>query len=312
MKSYSSKLFKTAFLGLILISLSLSTVLATNVWVDVLNPFSDEGGDCKGGQYGCYWVGEIPINLSSSPNMQDAERTRAYCMQYDKTIRINDPPYSASITDVVDNDTWKSISYILTWYDPPSNDDEAVKIQAAIWQILGNGVPTWLPDELNGSDLVAEAFGKDVIRESDRLFLTPEKEVIDDDETVILTANITKSDDKGRKGVKIIFSVDIGSLNKYEGVTDENGEVEVTLTPSGNGIANVTAYTKGVWAQRYLDLDEENRQDLIGFGTTYQLTTFKYLFVFREIFVIPEFAFGTLSAVVMCFLALIVKRKKSV
>jgi hypothetical protein len=101
-------------------------------------------------------------------------------------------------------------------------------------------------------------------------------------------------------------NVELDSTHLYPMVThtDSNGIAEVTVTmpddiQNGESI-EVKASTKSVWPQLYLDLNDEKRQDLIGIGTTFELTVSTNVCVLASILVVPEVPLGTLTAGLAC------------
>jgi len=246
---------------------------------------------------GTYWVGEIHIQYDGTP--PSGTHTRTYCMQYDAILHTGQE-YQYEPSSVGDTPTWRSISYILSWYDPPKDDLTAAKIQGAIWKILSGSDPSGY-----GDALASEASGKDVIRCTDDLVWLPYDDVVEPGEKVTLTAKITT----GRPNVLIMFTTTAGVLSKTEGITNGAGEVSVQLTvPSTPGkVIEVKAYTRSVWPELYLYHD--STQNLIGLGDKVGLSTTTELFVIAELFVIPEVPLGTLSAVIVCLFALIIKNK---
>ena len=86
--------------------------------------------------------------------------------------------------------------------------------------------------------------------------------------------------------------------------TDSNGIAEVTVKvpeeiTNGERV-EVKASTKSVVPQMYMDLDDGRRQDLIGIGTTFELTVSSNVCVLAYITVIPEVPLGTLTAGLAC------------
>jgi len=71
----------------------------------------------------------------------------------------------------------------------------------------------------------------------------------------------------------------------------------------------VKASTKSVWPQLYLDLNDVARQDLIGIGTTFELTVSTNVCVLAYILMIPEVPLGTLTAGVACAFAFVFWKK---
>jgi hypothetical protein len=95
--------------------------------------------------------------------------------------------------------------------------------------------------------------------------------------------------------------------------TDSSGIAVVDVTvpediQNGESI-EVKASTKSVWPQLYLDLNDEARQDLIGIGTTFELTVSTNVCVLAYITVIPEVPLGTLTAGAACAFAFVFWKK---
>jgi len=59
----------------------------------------------------------------------------------------------------------------------------------------------------------------------------------------------------------------------------------------------------------YLDLDDNRQQDLIGFGTPYELTVSTDVWILAFLFVFPEVPLGTLAAGVTFTLAFVIWKK---
>jgi hypothetical protein len=306
MNQKKSRLYITAFLVLLMISLTISIVAASSTVTVYIYNFN-EPERWKGNPFKMdgktYWAGEIHIQYGGVP--PEGTHARAYCMQYD-VILYTGENYEYTIVDVTDTDEWKSVSYILSWYDPPEDSGEAAAVQGAIWKILTGADPSGY-----GAGLAAEAEGKDVARSTDTLeWLTPESYVSPGEE-VTLTVKVAKPDGSGRSNVRIKFETTGGILDKDEGISDVNGEVNVTVTaPLEHGTSiEVIACTRGVWPEKYLDTEET--QNLIGLGDELELTTTTDLCVIAYIHVIPEMPYGTLAAVAMFFFAFMIKTKKS-
>jgi hypothetical protein len=321
-----SKLGAVALFALLLLSVSLSVVAAVEtlqVYVYIMNPLDSANG-VKGVNSGGYWVGEIPMKVGNDIGtvVTSGEQTKGYCMNFDKTIYVGSkyPTHMGGVTDTAE---WRAVSYILTWYDPPADNTGGAENQVAIWRMLNNtrgydyAKPSWLSQELDnaGSSLADVAYGKDVIRNGDVFqWIEPvagnmSSTGANPGESIAFKAKITTSDGTPKAGVKVLFSAAVTPedsalnstyLNPAETHTDNDGIAEVTVTvppdtQSGSKI-EVKAYTKGVWPQMYLDLDDDRRQDLIGFGTSYELTVSTDVWIVAFLFVIPEVPLGTLAA----------------
>jgi hypothetical protein len=109
-------------------------------------------------------------------------------------------------------------------------------------------------------------------------------------------------------------ALDAASVSPAETHTDSNGVAAVTVkVPDdiNNGErVEVQASTKSVWPQMYMDLDDDRRQDLIGIGTTFELTVSSNVCVLAYITVIPEVPLGTLTAGLTCGFAFMFWKKK--
>jgi hypothetical protein len=304
MRSNATRLATAAYLGVILIFLSLTIQLAAaNGTATVVvqgvgkgKPFSMNGGN--------YWAGEIKIQVNG-------EQTRAYCMQWD--VNLYTTTYTYTLTDVPDpdNPTWRAISYLLTWYDPPVDNNIAAAIQGSFWKLLTGTDPSHFSETSPGNALYEEATTKDVIHQGDTLTWLVSEAYAGPGETVTLTAIVKDSANQGRPNVKVLFETTGGTLDKTEGFTDAEGKVSVTLTapaPSGQ-IVHIEASTSRVWPEIYLY--HSSTQDLIGLGTSLNLTAKQDIIVVAQIHVVPEIPFGALAAVVTCFFAYKLKAKRA-
>jgi len=302
------------------------------VSVYIRNPLNVSNG-AKGVVSGSYWVGEIPITVSNSTVA--AQQTMAYCMNFDKTVYAGST-YSSQATAVTDSTEWKAVSYLLTWYHPPADGNAAAVNQVAVWRLLNSTrgydyyKEQWLTTALDnaGSALADEVLNKDVVRQGDVFewiepVTTNQSAVMGNPgETVTFKAKLTDASGTPRAGVKILFSavqspanVELDAAHLYPAVThtDSDGVAEVTVKvpediQNGERV-EVKASTKSVWPQLYLDLDEEGRQDLIGIGTTFELTVSTNVCVLASILVIPEVPLGTLTAGAACAFAFMFWKK---
>jgi hypothetical protein len=301
----STKRLLTIIVTIVLLSSICATVYATTtVYVYVKNP--NDGG-VKGQWCSNYWLGEIPIRVANTQSgAPTGEQTTAYCMNPSGVIYVGQT-YQASVTPVIDNATWKAISYILTWYSPATNAD-AMRNQVAIWKLLGQTVESWVPGSAvtAGTNLKNEATGKDVIRQTDTLIWTSPSGLVNQS---AVTANPGQSiyfeiklmnGANPRPNVNITFTASAG-LTPTNVLTDSQGKAGVTVTvpsnwPQGSSIT-VKAETRGVWPRLYLDLTQCGTQDLIGIDTTYDLTVEAHACLIAHINMVPEVELGTLVAV---------------
>ncbi len=324
----ASKLGSIVLISLLLASLSLAVYADIQVYVYIRDPTNASNG-AKGVLSGGYWVGEIPITVSNST--VPAQQTKAYCINFDKTIYIGST-YPARATAVTDNAEWRGVSYILTWYHPPADGNAAAANQVAIWRLLNSTRgypyvrPSWLSTSLDsaGNGLAGIANGKDVVRKSDVFqwiapITTNQSAVMGNaGEIITFKAKLTDAGGTPRPNVKIIFNatlkpgnIALNSTHIYPSVThtDSSGVAVVTVKVPGdmqNGASiEVKASTKSVWPRLYLDLNDDARQDLIGIDTTFELTVATNVCILAYISVIPEVPLGTLTAGAACAFAFV-------
>ncbi|MGD6852053.1 MAG: hypothetical protein ACQCN6_08345 [Candidatus Bathyarchaeia archaeon] len=321
----TTKILSIAILTVLVASM-VATVAAqsSTVYIYVRNP--------PAGLYGHvdnpYWIGQIPISIgSTSSGAPHGAQTYAYCMDYSKDLYIGNS-YKASLTSPPDSAAWKSISYILTWYVPSTNN-EAVADQVAIWKLLKGASyhkPDWLTNADNnlGLNLAAAVAGKDVIRQTDTLSWTAPSGLVDGGAvpaspgtSKYFEVQVKDSNGVGRAGVKITFEAS-PVLTPTDVFTDSNGKAGITVDiPSdqaqGSSI-DITASTKGTYPRVYMDLTDCGAQDLIGVDTCYNLTLDADAVVIAHINMVPEIELGTLAAVSLMafgFLAWTRKTKKN-
>lgn len=326
----TAKASSIIILALLLAAISATVYADVQVSVLLLDPVSHGAKFLYSGDQR---VGELAINVSSGA--APWEQTVAYCMNFDKKIH-NGETYAATLATITENAEWRAVSYILTWYHPPANDSAAAANQVAIWRLLNitrgynYSRPDWLSGTLDaaGNALANIAYGKDVVRQGDVFqwiepITTNQSAVMGDaGETVTFKAKLTNSSGAPRANVKILFSailrpnnVTLNSTHIYpsEAFTDNNGIVEVNVkVPSDilkGASIEVKASTKSVWPQLYLDIDDSNRQDLVGIGTTYELTVATNVCLFAHISVVPEVPLGTLTAGAACVFAFMLWNK---
>jgi len=254
------------------------------------------------------WVGSTNIYI-------DGVHYNAYCIEYDVYLYAG-YTYTATVTEAPDLPKWRSISYILTWYHSPSiNNDMGFAIQAALWKYVTGTDPTGASDT-SGSlawQIYSDAQGKNVARPGDRLTLTPDSSAVPVGQPQRLTAKLVNASGYPKAGVKIKFSTSLGvftdtGTDETEGITDANGEVVVEVKSAVEGVAEVTASTRGMWAY-ILDLRRNGKdyQNLIGVG--YPEIVVKSDVVFVRFFVIPEVPLGTAVVTLTSLAALLLASK---
>ena len=143
---------KEAALGLTVIFIFAVSMSAT-VYADasysifIMDPTNSSNGG-KGISSSGYWVGQIPIQITSGTTTSQAQ---AYCMQAERIIYIGST-YTATLTPTPDSANWKAISYILSWYNPTDSTTAAVN-QVAIWKLLNPSYQreSWLDQTIYNS-----------------------------------------------------------------------------------------------------------------------------------------------------------------
>jgi hypothetical protein len=328
----ASKIGCIILLSLMFAALGAVVYAQTQVSVYIRNPL-DSGNGAKGVVSANYWVGEIPITVSNTT--VSAQETKAYCMNFDRTINVGST-YPAGLAAVTDTAEWRAVSYILTWYHPPADGNAAATNQVAIWRLLNSTrgylyvTPGWLSTSLDGlgNALAEEVKNKDVVRQGDVFqwiepVTTNQSAVMGNPgETITFKAKLTNSVGTPRSGVRVLFNatlrpdnivLDSTHISPSVTHTDSSGIATVDVTvpediQNGESI-EVKASTKSVWPQLYLDLNDVARQDLIGIGTTFELTVSTNVCVLAYITVIPEVPLGTLTAGVACAFAFVFWKK---
>jgi hypothetical protein len=304
-------------LVLLFATMSVTAYAQTSLSVYIMDPYSGSTG-AKGTISNGYWVGEIPVKVSSStvPEYQ----TVAFCMNYDKLLYINQK-YSATTKAVPDTAEWRAVSYLLTWNYPADNYGTAVD-QVAFWRLLNaNYAPeSWLDTNLDnaGKNLADSAYGKDVARKTDVFtWIWPVagntiSVQANPNEVITFRAQLTSASGVPRPNVRVLFSAILNALGSIQQLnttyvnpmvtyTDARGVASVDIrvppdTPMGSTI-EVKASTRGMWPQQYIDITNTETQDLIGIGETFEMTTTCNLVILAYIMVVPESPLGALTAI---------------
>ena len=274
---------------------------------------------------GSYWIGQFPVTITNGATVSSGE---AYCENYLGTL-YEGHTYSANIVAVPDTATWRAVSYILSWYAPTDNNGAAID-QVAIWSLLDNYNPSYfsLPSSITtaAANLAGIASGKDVARQGDQLtWISPSTGSISANpgQTVTFRVQLTAP----RQSVQIDFSAILQPpsgpsqtlsstyVNSMQAFTDSSGIAQVSVTvpsdaPLGSTI-QVQASTQYVWPQKYLDLtsSDSSLQNIIGIGPALDLTVSCHIYVLGYIMVVPESAYGALSALVAFAAAFIIYSK---
>ena len=292
-------------------------VYAQTITVTIGYPSASNGD--LGVTAGSYWIGQFPVQITNATGTYPIE---VYCLNYTGTVNEGSP-YTASINPANDTAQWRAISYILSWNNPTDGTSAAID-QDAIWRVIGNYIPGedfTLSDQIEtaGANLAANAMGKDVARQGDQLkWVSPSTGNVsaNADQTLTFQLQLTNSSGVPRPNVQIDFNATLQStsgqnqtlsseyVNSNQTFTDNNGLAQVSVTvPSyaqyGSTI-NLQAFTQGVWPQEYLDLTNytSTAQDLIGCGSTLNLTVSTNICIQGFITVLPESAYGALSAII--------------
>ena len=302
----------TSLLVLLIAALSATVYAQTSYSVYIMDPTIPANG-AKGLSSNGYWVGQIPVRITSgSTTLQ----TVAYCKNFDKLIYIGST-YSATLTPVTDTTDWRAVSYILSWYAPADNNAAAVD-QVALWRIIDSNYfrEQWLDVNIDnaGAALANLANGKDVARQGDLFnWISPINVNMSSisanaGDTLTFRAQLTSSAGAPRANVKIQFTATLNIMqlnstyvNPAETFTDSQGIAQVSIrVPADTALGStleVKASTTSVWPQRYVDLTNPDNQDLIGTDSTFGLTLSTNICVLGNIHVVPESAYGALSAI---------------
>ena len=320
MKKNSLYALTLALLAFTSLALTVTVRADSAVSVYLMDPYSQVNGN-KGLSLSGYWVGEIPIIITSGSG--SPYQTVSYCMNFDRNIYVGST-YTATVASVSDTSEWRAVSYLLTWNYPTTNS-EAAADQVAIWRLLNQTRGTnyykeaWLDQNVDdaGNAVATEAYGKDVVRQDDQFhWVSPistntSSIQANAGQTVTFTAQLTSATGTPRPNVRVLFNATLalGSqtqllnstyVTPQSAFTDTQGLAQVSVkvpsdTQLGATIA-VEASTKSLWPQRYLDLTDPTTQDLLGIGNTYQLTLSTRVSVLGFIQVLPESSIGPLAA----------------
>lgn len=263
------------------------------------------------------WIGQFPIQVASEGTTYSVE---AYCLNYNNTI-YEGSTYQANLVAANDTAEWRAISYILSWNAPTDNNGAAID-QVAIWKLTGNynSAEFNLPSSIENAstNLATTASDKDVVRQGDQLnWITPSagNTTANPSQTVIFKVQLTNSSGVPRPNVQIDFNATLQPssgpsqtlnstyISSIQGFTDNNGIAQINVTVPSDVIygstINVQASTQSAWPQEYLDLTHytSSAQNLIGTGPALNLTMATKIYIIGYVNVLPESAFGALSAI---------------
>ena len=316
-------------LAMLLVALVLAMISATvyaqtiQVQIGTPNSSNDLGISSDSGLTNAYWIGQFPITIN--PGTSQATTGEVYCMTADGIVYVGST-YSATETPVPNTPTWQEISYILSWNEP-TGTSQAAHIQAAvdqvaIWMLLGQNPPYAdfsLDSSITGpaASLVSSLSaggGMNVAQSGDNLqWIAPfvgtegSTNITSADAGKPVTFQVQLRDSSGHalaiQNVQIDFTAFGSTTPEY---TDSIGIATyayvVPQSAQAGSTITVTASTQSVWPVEYLDLTTASpgTQNLIGVGTTLGLTTSYNIQVAGSIFVLPESAYGALSALTAC------------
>jgi hypothetical protein len=313
-------------LTLLMLAAISATVYAQTIQVQIGTPSSPTDWGISNSLTNNYWIGEFPITIY--PENGPAVTGEAYCMTPGGTI-YEGSTYTAaeiSVTDVKDSgiplQTWEEISYIMSWYAPTDGTSAAID-QVAIWMLLGQNPPYtdfYLDSSITGpaANLVTFAKangGMNVAQSGDNLqWIAPivaaaGNSISTSTSPGQVTFQVQLTDSSGNplriQNVQIDFTA-FGSTTSE--LTNSNGIatdiITVTQTTPPGSPDEITASMHSVWPVEYLDLthqqDQSGTQNLIGVGTTLGLTTTCNINIVGSLFVLPESAYGALSALTAC------------
>jgi len=322
-----SVILSVSVIGLLVLAMS-GVVYAQTIQIQVGSP-SNSNGDLGIITSSGYWIGEFPI--TTNPGTPEAATGEAYCMTPAGTI-YEGAIYQATGEPVADNSTWQEISYILSWNTPTTNNEAAID-QVAIWMLLGQN-PPYTDFNLDSSITSAAASlvssvtaggGLNVALQGDQLeWISPfigtegsiNTTIAEPGQTLTFKIQLTDSalNALNIPNVQIDFNAFGSTTPEY---TNSNGiaTYQVTVpqnTPDGSQIT-ITASTQSVWPTEYLYLtgqpNQGGTQNLIGFGPSLGLTQLYNVDVLGVINVLPETAYGALSALVACVAAFMIYYK---
>lgn len=285
--------------GLPSTSLSVTAPIYTQTAYSV-NIQEPSGSDVYGlwmGNYESYYIGQIPIRLYNSSS---SYQTVAYCMNFNKDLVIGSTN-SATLTPVVDNSTWRSVAYLLSWTNP-TNDTEGAVEQVAVWKLIDSSYqkPTWITATIDSQATAwaNSAVGKDVARQGDVLkWISPvngntSSVTLTPGDTITFTGQLTSSTGSPRANVKMLFNANLTAAGQNlqlnstyvtpsSAYTDSQGQVQVTVkvpkdTPTGASIT-VQASTGSNWPRNYVNLNSAQYQDLLIAGPALNLNLATYI-----------------------------------
>ena len=272
---------------------------------------------------GSYWIGQFPVTITSGGTTQTDE---AYCLNQEGTV-YEGSPYTATISPAPNTPAWQAVSYLLSWYSPTDNNGAAID-QVAIWQLLGTYNPSEfsLPQSVTdgAANLVHLSTTYSVVQPGDTLtwvspipgstFTTS----ANTGQPVILQVQLKDSAGNPVPNVRVDFSatlttpslqktqLDSTYLNPMTAFTDSSGIAQAVVTVPATALPGSTiqvqASTQRVWPNLYLCLTQSQpgTQDLIvaNSGDAFGLTLKSQIDISGTILVLPESAYGALSAMV--------------
>ena len=318
----------------------IATVYAQTIDVTIGAPNSSNSLGVPSSNGNGYWIGQFPITIDTGTQTTTGQ---VYCMTSSGTVYEGASYQATEALVPTGSPTWQEISYILTWNAPTTGDEAAID-QVAIWELLGQN-PTGTPPQYSdftldqsiitqATNLVSSDSGMNVALQGDKLtWLSPFSGLsgstpANPGETIPFQVQLSDSSGDVKSNVQIDFTASItpaGSslstpldssfVSPTLAYTDDDGIAHVSVTvppdaPYGSTVT-VTASTQSVWPVEYLDLTTQNpgTQNLIGVSPALSLTTSYSIHISGTIFVLPESAWGGLSALVACAASFIIYYK---
>lgn len=306
---------KTITLSAILIALVLPIVIAQSAsalvfYIPSSNPV-----------YGNNNVGVIHVKIDSNNDNTPDKWVETYCIDKDQTISPGQ--YGASLYSAPDTTINREVAYILSWWHMPGSysanpgyqpaedftKSRATAIQNAIWSFTDHQTVYG-----TAKTIADDAKNKDIVDEGDTLSLSL---VTKTQNSATLKATLTTTSGQAHPNVLVVFKLtgtdtqtglstasqwNLPPQYTHAAVTNNQGEIQFTITYSNAPITQVDASTQGIWPNI---LDPYGRYQNLT-PTTYGSS----LIVKTAIFVVPEYGLGGLLALSACLAAFVAFKTK--
>jgi hypothetical protein len=219
--------------------------------------------------YGYYNSSVYHVMIDSDRDGHRAVDTwiECYCADASKKIRFN-TFYWAEINTPPDDERWRAINYIMTWFHKIGNytgegadlvyenslmtPEESRAIGQAIWYFTNEVPPTGNTSE-RAWEIIDEANGKDLIRENDALLIDlAEEKLMGEGCNMTFTVRVLDGDNESREGVKLIITV-VGGRH-FSGEPSGPYSYEVVGWTDGNGEYNLTIVNPTLPGETYIDV----------------------------------------------------------